>query len=86
MAKHLTQIHIHTQYANRRPKKVYRRLSGVQALKPNQHGFTHQASIVYDGNDLRVYLNLEGQWHGYPFKYDTWGEDIFSVEPKEQEV
>ena len=87
MAKHLTQIHIHTQYAHkgidsltasdgvsrsipRRPKKVYRRLSGVQALKPNRHRFTHQASVVYDGKNLRIYLDMEGEWHGYPFSAD----------------
>ena len=78
MAKRLTQIHIHTQYAHRRPEKVYRRLSGVQAVKPNRHGITHQANIVYGGNDLRVYLNVEGQWHGYPF-----GTDL-ETEPKQE--
>ena len=70
MAKRLTQIHIHTQYAHRRSEKVYRRLSGVQAVKPNRHGITHQASVVYGGRGLQVYLNVEGQWHGYPFGAD----------------
>ena len=70
MAKGLTQIHIHTQYAHRRPKKVYRKLSWMQALKPNTHGITHQASIVYEAKDLQVYLNAEGEWHGYPFASD----------------
>ena len=70
MAKQLTQIHIHTQYAHRRPKKVYRRLSGIQPLMPNKHRFTHQASVVYGGVDLRVYLDLEGEWQGYPFRAD----------------
>ena len=78
MAKRLTQIHIHTQYAHRCPEKVYRRLSGVQAVKPNRHGITHQANIVSGGNDLRVYLNVEGQWHGYPF-----GADL-EIEPKQK--
>lgn len=70
MAKQLTQIHIHTQHAHRRPKKVYRRLSGVQALMPNLDRFTHQANVVYGGADLRVYLDAEGEWHGYPFRAD----------------
>ena len=70
MAKQLTQIHIHTQYAHRRPKKVYRRLSGIEALMSNPDGFTHQASIVYGRVDLRVYLDAEGEWHGYPFASD----------------
>lgn len=70
MAKQLTQIHIHTQYAQRRPKKVYRKLSGVQVSKPNARGVTHQATIVYGAKDVRVYLNTEGEWHGYPFGSD----------------
>ena len=78
MAKHLTQIHIHPQYAHRRPEKVYRQLSGVQTVKFNRHGITHQASVVYGGRDLRVYLNAEGQWHGYPF-----GADL-EIEPKQE--
>ena len=70
MANQLTQIHIHTQYAHRRPKKVYRRLSGVQALKRNAEGLSHQATVVYEGRDVRVYLNADGQWHDYPFSGD----------------
>ena len=53
-------------------------MSGVQAVKPNRHGITHQANIVYGGNDLRVYLNVGGQWHGYPF-----GADL-EIEPKQK--
>ena len=52
-------------------------MSGVQAVKPNRRGITHQANIVSGGNDLRVYLNVEGQWHGYPF-----GADL-EIEPKQ---
>ena len=59
----LTQIIIHSNHAHRRPKKVYRSLSGIQALKPNHKGFTHQATAVYNKLERRVFLNAKGEWH-----------------------
>ena len=71
MADGLILIHIHTQYANRRPKKVWRRLSPeVRRVHSNPQGITHQGNIMYNSKQLPVYLNGEGQWHGYPFGTD----------------
>ena len=67
MANGLILIHIHTQYANRRPKKVWRRVSSVQAVGVNIHNITHRASVIYNGKQLPVYLNNKSEWHGYPF-------------------
>lgn len=67
MAKSLTRIHVHTQYAHRRPKKVYRQITRVQPLRWNSHRFSRTANVIYNHKVLRVYLDANGQWHGYPF-------------------
>ena len=81
MAKQLTQIHIHTQYAHRRPKKVYRRLWRTEVLdRAREHGLytskgkpTHRAWIQYDKKRLAVYL-IDNEWHCYPFG-DPYAEE-----------